>query len=77
MTNTQQLIDNTKNYANAIVESEMAGEEDNVKAEVTRLLMRNLPGSYIDYNSVDSCIERARLNIAISKDDNGDDEGSY
>lgn len=69
MTNTQQLIENTRNYVNAIVETEIPNESDEVKAEFTKIMTRNYLGSYIDYSKVDEVIAQAKMNTSINKDD--------
>lgn len=85
MTNSQQLLDNTKNLANAIAEVELTDQED-LKPEFIRLMMRNyLGGSYLDYGMIDGLIEQAKQNFNIEttkkqdvsglEDMSGDDEG--
>lgn len=74
MTNSEQLVNNTKNFVNAIIESEIPNESDEVKAEFSKIMIRNYLGSYIDYTKVDDAITKARLNVNFNKSNNGDGE---
>ena len=70
MSNTQQLIDNTKNYVNAVSDIVLATEEDEkVKQNFVDLAMRNYLGTYVDFNMIDDLITEARLKANIDKDD--------
>ena len=62
MTNSQTLIDNTKNFANAIAEIELA-DKDDLKPEFIKLLMHNYLGTYLDYDMIAETIEQAKQNI--------------
>lgn len=73
MTNSEQLIANTTNYMNAITEVELANEDDNVKNEFKRIMMRQNLGNYIDYDKVDNAILEAKM--AVSASNNGDNGG--
>lgn len=73
MTNSEQLITNTTNYMNAITEVELANEDDNVKNEFKRIMMRQNLGNYIDYDKVDNAILEAKM--AVSASNNGDNGG--
>lgn len=64
MTNSQQLIDNTKNFAQALADIELSDEEE-LKTEFIRLMVRNQLGTYIDFDNVNSTIETARQNLSI------------
>ena len=80
MTNTQQLIDNVKNYVNAITDFTLATEEDDkVKQNFVNLAMRNLLGTYIDFTMIDDLVKEARLKTSEEKadpdiTDEGEDE---
>ena len=80
MTNTQQLIDNVKNYVNAITDFTLATEEDDkVKQNFVNLAMRNLLGTYIDFTMIDDLVKEARLKTNEEKadpdiTDEGEDE---
>jgi hypothetical protein len=66
MTNTEQLVSNTKNYISAIAEVELANEDDNVKNEFTKIMMRSMLGNYIDYDAVDEAITQAKMKVVTS-----------
>ena len=59
MTNSQQLIENTKNFATSIADMEFNQEQDKQKAVFIKLFVRNYLGSYIDYDNIDQLIEKA------------------
>ena len=70
MSNTQQLIDNTKSYVNAIADIKLAGEEDEkVKQNFNELMMQNYLGTYIDFSMVDDLITEAKIRAAEAKED--------
>ena len=70
MSNTQQLIDNIKNYVNSISDIELATEEDEkVKQNFVKQMMRNLLGTYIDFSMIDDMIELAKIKSSVDKDD--------
>ena len=78
LTNSQQLIDNTKNFSSAIAEIELGSEDDEVKQSFIKLYMRNSLGSYINYELVDNMITIAkqRANVDASKRAEVDDSQS-
>ena len=66
MTNSQQLLDNTKNYATLLADIEIPDQDDEVKKEFIKLLMHNyLGGNYVDFDAIDRYIEQARQNVNI------------
>lgn len=80
MTNSQQLLDNVKNYATTIADIMLATEEDeNVKQEFINLYMRSQLGTYIDFSQVDDMITQARLNVELNKNNNmgAEETGDY
>ena len=62
MTNSQTLIDNTKNFATAIADIELA-DKDDLKPEFIKLMMHNYLGTYLDFDMIDDIIEQAKQNI--------------
>jgi hypothetical protein len=62
MTNSQTLIDNTKNFAQAIADIELA-DKDDLKPEFVKLLMHNYLGTYLDYDMINETIEQAKQNM--------------
>lgn len=66
MTNSEQLMSNTRNYIQAIADSELASESDEVKNEFMRVMTRSLLGNYVDYSKVDDAVVQAKLNVATT-----------
>lgn len=80
MTNSQQLLDNVKNYANTISDIVLANEEDDkVKTEFINLYMRSQLGTYIDFSQVDDMLIQAKMNVELDKNNNmgSEDGGDY
>ena len=82
LTNTQQLIDNNRNYVQGIADIVMSTEDDEEKAEFINLMIRKQLGTYIDFEMVDSLVEEAKHVVEIKKlerqeveDDTGGDYG--
>lgn len=82
MTNSQQLLENIKNFATAVAELEISDNEE-LKPEFIRLLARNYLGSYIDFSVVEKLIIQAKHNLSkkasetedlTSLEDTGGDE---
>ena len=68
LTNSQQLLDNTKNYASTICDIVLATEEDDkVKQEFMNLYLRNQLGTYIDFEQIDDMVVQARMNVEMTK----------
>ena len=73
MSNSQQLIDNVKNYAQAISEIVLKPDEDEaVKQEFLNTYIRNQLGTYIDFNQIDEMINYSRMIVSASKNNNMD-----
>ena len=77
VTNTNQLIDNTKNFVNSIVEVEMAGNDDEeLKNEYTSELFKYYIGSHLDVAAhkdiYDRCVIQARTKKKESHSDSED-----
>ena len=62
LTNSQQLIDNTKNFASAIADIELQDKEE-LKPEFIKIMIHNYLGTYIDYDTISGFIERAKQNV--------------
>ena len=67
MSNSQQLIDNIKQYAQSIADIACYNEEDEVKNEFLNLYIRNQLGTYVDFSQIDQLINTAKLNIEARK----------
>lgn len=61
VTNTTQLIDNTSNLANNIVDNELPNEDDKVKAISKKLLFRKYIGTHLDISGNEAIYEKARM----------------
>lgn len=65
--NTNQMLQNTNDYVQYIVDSEAADEDDNFKMEFTKRLKRFNLSTYIDYNAVDKIKEQTGMYIQANK----------
>ena len=79
MNNSNQLINNVRDYVNSISDFYCTGESDEVKANFLKLVMRNQLGTYIDFSMIDDLLEQAKIVTSIDKDDAdlGGGEESY
>ena len=67
MSNNSQIIDNINQTADKIIESDMADEEEDVKAEWKKLyLMHNL-STYIDFSLVEKLKQQAKVNVETNR----------
>ena len=73
MSNSQQLIDNIKNYANAIADICCKDVDEPIRNEFVNLYVRNQLGTYIDFTQVDDMIEMAKMNINVENTKSFDD----
>ena len=81
MTNSQQLVDNVRNFAQTLAEVELANDEE-LKPEFIKLLVHNYLGTYVDYDNINAIIEQARQQKSIEDSkreslDQGADLGGY
>lgn len=85
VTNTNQLVDNTKNFVNSVVEVEMADEQDDhLKAVYTNELFKHYIGSHLDISAHEAILRRAKILAKQETDeshgivtDNSGDYGDY
>lgn len=81
ITNTTQLIDNTKSFVQSIVDADLANEEnEKVKNIYFNKLFRHYLGTHIDVATHDEILKRARIEAV--RDDkeshsNGDEQSDY
>lgn len=62
VTNTNQLVDNTKAFVQSIVEVEMADEEDErLKSIYSKELFKHYLGTHLDVSKHESILERSRI----------------
>lgn len=77
VTNTNQLVDNTKNLANSIVEVELAGEEDDkLKSKYTNSLFEYYIGTHLDVSAHKKLLDRDRIELAVETGESHSDGGS-
>lgn len=62
-TNGQQLVEGTMNYLDSIVNSELADEEDDIKAEFKRLGLRYYIPSHLNLSIIDRLKVEAKINV--------------
>lgn len=68
MTNTNQLVDNTKQYVQSITEYEMADEQDDTTKNIYQdMLFKYYIGSHIDLSKHEAILKRARAEAAAKK----------
>lgn len=72
-TNGQQLVEGTMNYLDSIVNSELADEEDDVKAEFKRLGLRYYIPSHLNISVIDRLKVEARINVKKNRQAQGEE----
>ena len=66
MANTNQLVDNVKNYVQSVTELEMADEQDEkLKAVYTDMLFKYYIGSQIDLSKHEAILKKAKAQVNI------------
>lgn len=76
MTQGTQLLNSAVQYADAITEIEMNGEEDEAKALFKKRIVRKLIPSYMSDSDIQEIKENISIDSAINKSDE-DDSGDY
>ena len=62
VTNTNQLVDNTKAFVQSITEVEMADEEDEkLKSIYSKELFKHYLGTHLDVSKHEAILERAKI----------------
>lgn len=70
VTNTNQLVDNTKTFVQSLVEVELANEEDDqLKNAYTTALFNHYLGTHIDTSAHKAILERCKLQIKADADE--------
>lgn len=70
ITNTNQLVDNTKNFVDSIVDVELANEEDEkLKANYKYELFKHYIGTHIDIAKHKKILERCRIDTQSDADE--------
>lgn len=73
LTNSQQLLNNTKDYASLIIEMLEPDLDEEVKHKFINLYTRDQLGTYLDFTKIDDMIETAKLD---QKTDTANDLGA-
>lgn len=69
MANTNQLVDNVKNYVQSVTELELADEQDEkLKAVYTDMLFKYYIGSQIDLSKHETILKKAKAEVNIDSD---------
>lgn len=74
MTNGANLVENAKAYINAILEVEMAGEEDETRNAVARKLLRHFLPNHLDLDTFDKIKKVTKAEIEAMKLNNNENE---
>ena len=82
ITNTNQLVDNTRNFVQSLVDVEMADEEDEkLKATYSRELFKYYLGTHLNTTAHKDILDRAKMltetNKGESHADNNDGGDNY
>lgn len=72
--NTNQMLQNTNDYVQNIVETEAANESDEFKAAFTKKLKRYYLSTYIDYDTVDKIKEQTRMELKVETNSNNQNQ---
>lgn len=74
VTNTNQLVDNTRTFVQSLVEIELGNEEnDALKAEYTNALFSHYIGTHIDTGTHKNILEKCKLKVRGEADENHSD----
>ena len=78
VTNTNQLVDNTKNLVNSFAEVDLAGNNDEaLRQKYTRELFKHYIGSHMDVSRHQEILERCKVELAAEKpESHSDNAGS-
>ena len=63
--NNSQLIDNTTQIADKIIDTDMAGEDDAIREEFKKLYVRDALAAYLDYDRIEQLKEAARVAVKV------------
>lgn len=76
MTNGANLVENAKSYINAILEVDMANEDDELRNSVARKLLRHFLPNHIDLETFDKIKNIARIEIETTKSGNSEEDNN-
>ena len=74
MTQSTQLISSASQYADTIVEIEMAGESDEAKQMFKKRVIRKMIPSYLTDEEIKEIKDNVALDMAIKSSDDASDE---
>lgn len=76
VTNTNQLVDNTRNFVQSIVEIELANEQDDrLKNEYTHALFNHYLGTHLDTSAHKNILDRCKMNLKKNSDESHSNDG--
>ena len=75
ITNTNQLVDNTKGFVQSLVEVEMADEQDEkLKSIYSRELFKHYIGTHLDISAHKNILDRAKILAKKESDESHSDD---
>lgn len=75
VTNTNQLVDNTKNLVNSFADVDLAGNNDEaLRQKYTRELFKHYIGSHMDVSRHQEILERCKVELATENPESHSDE---
>lgn len=77
ITNTSQIVDNTANFAENIVNNELPDESDELKMIAKKHLFKHYIGSHLNGSAHEALYRRARLELKKKNNETGDSSDSY
>ena len=76
ITNTNQLVDNTKNFVASIVDVELNSEpDDRLKAMYTNKLFKHYMGTHLDISTHEQILDKCRLELKQEENESHDNGG--
>lgn len=76
ITNTNQLVDNTKTFVQSIVDADLANEDDDkLKNIYFNKLFKHYLGTHLDVATHDAILDRARIEAKANSDESHSDGG--
>ena len=76
MTQSTQLINSASQYADTIVDIEMAGESDEARQMFKKRLIRKMIPSYLTDDEIKEIKDNIAIDTAINSSDEGIEDGS-
>ena len=76
MTNMNQLMNNTREYVQTIIDTELINEPEEVKAKFMKKMMRHNISTHIDTNLVDKTLMESKAEVKAEQELNKLNQGS-